>query len=160
MRARAFTLLELVMVLAILSIGALVIAPVILRQSALGERREVRIDVANLLREARLAATRSGSPVEVRYVPLEGVLDAGQKPRDTDDAAWPRPLTLREGWTVWSEEVAAHLEHAAIRSQEPGPVTLVVFNAQGLASRSGWIVRGPGGEVVVETDAIDGLRVD
>lgn len=160
MRARAFTLLELVVVLAILSIGALVIAPVIVRQSALGERREVRVDIANLLREARLAATRTGIPVEVRYLHLDKRLDAGLPPRGATEASWPGEVALPDGWTVWSAELAAHLERAAIRSQQPGPFTLVVFTGQGLASRSGWVVRGPGGEVVVETDAIDGLRVD
>jgi prepilin-type N-terminal cleavage/methylation domain-containing protein len=160
LRARAFTLIELVMVLAILAIGALVIAPSIVRQSALGERREVRISIANLLRDARLAATRAGVPVEVRYIPSDRVLDAGRKPDSVSDAAWPDPVALPEGWTVWSEQLAAHLERAAVRSQAPTPFTLLVFNPQGLASRSAWTARGPGGEVSIESDAIDGLRVD
>lgn len=160
MRRHAFTLLELVMVLAILAIGALVIAPTIVRQSALGERREVRIAVANLLRDGRLAATRAGVPVEIRYVPSDRTLDAGRKPESASDASWPDPVALPDGWSVWSEQLAAHLERASVRAQAPGPFTLLVFNPQGLASRSVWSVRGPGGEVRVESDAIDGLRVD
>lgn len=160
MRARAFTLLELTLVLAILAIAALVIAPVLVRQSALGVRREVRINVADLLREARLAATRSGLPVPVRYVPADRVLDAGARPASVSEANWPRPVALPAGWTAWSAEIAAEFERATIRTERPQPVTLVVFSAQGLASRSAWVVRGPAGEVSVSTDAIEGLRVD
>ncbi len=160
MRTRAFTLLELVMVLAILAIGALVIAPSLVRQSALGERREVRISVANLLRDARLVATREGVPVALRYLPADRTLDAGRKPDSVSEASWPDPVALPAGWTVWSVELAAHLDRAAVRSEAPTPFTLLVFNPQGLVSRSVWSVRGPGGEVEVESDAIDGLRVD
>lgn len=159
-RSRAFTLLELVMVLAILAVAALVIAPSMVRQSALGVRREVRADVAQLLREARLAATRSGVPVEVRYLTTDRVIEAWPKPESATAASWPTPLPLPEGWTVWSPELTAHLERAALRAATPEPFTLVVFHPKGLASRSFWRVRGPSGEVSVETDAIDGLRVE
>src|SRR5690606_981888 len=157
---RAFTLLELVLVLAILSVGALVVAPMMVRQSALGERRGVRTHVAGLLREARLAATRSGVPVAVRYESLDRTLTAWPRPATVSEAAWPTPVALPEGWSVWSPELTAHLGHAAVRSLTPEPFTLVVFHPKGLASASAWLVRGPGGEVAVETDAIDGLRVD
>jgi len=159
-RRSAFTLLELIMVLAIISVGALVVAPAIVRQSALGERREVRVQIANLLREARLAATRSGAPVKIEYLPADRVLEPSRKPDGVADARWPGAVSLPEGWSVWSPELADHLERAAVRSVAPAPFPLVVFSPQGLCSRSAWLVRGPGGEVSVETDAIDGLRVD
>ncbi len=159
-RSRAFTLIELVMVLAILAVAALVIAPSMVRQSALGVRREVRADTAQLLREARLAATRSGVPIEVRYLPTDRSLIAWPKPDSASEASWPRPLLLPDGWAVWSPELNAHLERAAIQALVADPFPLVVFHPKGLASRSSWRIRGPGGEVAVETDAIDGLRVE
>jgi type II secretory pathway pseudopilin PulG len=148
------------MVLAILAVAALVIGPAMVRQSALGVRREVRADVAQLLRETRLAATRSGVPVQARYLPNDRALEAWPRPESATEASWPRPVMLPDGWTVWSPELNAHLERAAIRAANPEPFTLVVFHPKGLASRSAWLVRGPGGEVSVETDAIDGLRVE
>ncbi len=160
MRSRAFTLIELVMVLAILAVAALVIAPAMVRQSALGVRREVRADTAQLLRETRLAATRSGVPVEVRYISTDRTLIAWPKPESASEASWPRPFQLPDDWAVWSPELNAHLERAAIQAVVAEPFTLVVFHPKGLASRSAWLVRGPGGEVSVETDAIDGLRVE
>lgn len=148
---RGFTLIELTLVLAILSVAALVIAPAIVRSTALGERRDIRNGVAQLLRDARLDATRGGQPVEVRWLAGERRLVA------TSEGA--RPVPLPEGWGVDSEQV--RLAAAATEAGEPSrPVTLVVFSPQGLASRSVWRVLGPSGEVIVTTDAFDGLRVD
>ena len=149
----AFTLLELTMVLAILAVAALVIAPNLMRASGLGERREVRNGVAQVLREARLDATRSGAPVEVRWSPAT---------RRVESSRGDRGVTLPEGWRVSSAQVDQEALAAALRdaTAPPRPVTLVVFGPQGIASRSEWLVRGPGGEVRVRTDSIDGLRVD
>lgn len=147
-----FTLLELTLVLAILAVAALVLAPSLVRSSALGERREVRNGVSQLLRDSRLAATRDGQPVEVRWIPSER--------RIISSAERVRPLALPESWSVWSEEIARLNDAAASVGRQAPPATLVVFNPQGLASASAWVVRGPSGEARVRTDSIDGLRVD
>lgn len=148
---RGFTLLELTLVLAILAVAALVVGPSLVRSSTLGERREVRNGVTQLLRDARLDATRSGQPVEVRWIPSDRRLAA------TSEGA--RPVTLPARWGVVPDA-------GPDATPDPGaagltvPSTLVVFSPSGLASRSSWRVRGPSGEVRVRTDAIDGLRVE
>lgn len=149
---RGFTLLELTLVLAILAVAALVVGPSLVRSSTLGERREVRNDVTQLLRDARLDATRSGQPVEVRWVPSERRLSS------TSERA--RPVTLPARWTVTPDGAPLGAPDPAAAQGPIAPSTLVVFSPSGLASRSAWRVRGPSGEVRVRTDAIDGLRVE
>lgn len=146
--ARGFTLIELTMVLAILAVAALVLAPNLMRSAGLGERREVRNEVARVLRESRLDATRSGAPVAVVWSASSSRIESSVGDRAT---------TLPAGWRVWTGDAAAP---ATTQGAAPAPVTLVVFGPQGIASRSEWLVRGPGGEVRVRTDSVDGLRVD
>lgn len=149
---RAMTLLELLVVLAIVAVTGLVIAPTLASRGKDAERRALRLRVIGLVREAQTESTARGVPIAAVYDAHAGRLLAGEK----GSVALPR------GWRV---EVNGTAIEASKDGGEAAGVSgasheLFTWSPGGLSSGAVWrVTNGRGDAIEVECDAIEGVRV-
>ncbi len=143
------TLLELLVVLAIVALAAVVVAPSMGAGGKGAERRALRLRVIAMVRDAQNESTRRGVPIAAVFEPATGRLSAGEK----------GGVTLPRGWRVEVEGRALE----APREGAGGAGTareLFTWSPGGLASSGAWrLTDGKGATIEVECDAIDGVRV-
>ncbi len=149
-RRAGVTLLELLVVLAILALAGVVVLPALLRSGGRGETERVRDRVVGLVRHAQIEATRRGTPVSVTFEPGMGLLRAGGE-----------TYRLPSGWKMWVIPGGAETGAWRLVKNEGGAVEVVTWSPGRLASAcAARLTGGAGaGEVVVMGDAIDGVRV-
>lgn len=148
---RAMTLLELLVVLAIVAVTGLVIAPTLASRGKDAERRALRLRVIGLVREAQTESTARGVPIAAVYDARAGRLLAGEK----GSVALPR------GWRV---EVNGRAIEASKEGADEGAGgashELFTWSPGGLSSAAVWkVTNGRGDAIEVECDAIEGVRV-
>jgi general secretion pathway protein H len=136
-RAAGFTLLELIVVVAILAVATALVLPSIGRSSETLRLRSEAGRVAAVIREARLRAVSQRHATRVK-------LDAGRNTvvvtgRDEDRPL--RELTVDAGIRL---------------SVDRGGDTLT-FSTRGLTREARWLLRGPGGrQFAVDVEAVTG----
>lgn len=149
---RAFTIAELLLVLALLSIMAAVMAPNLARWSIDNQRRALAAEVVAALHEAQVLATERGAPAPVVYDPVERVIATPQ-----------RALALPPRWRVSGPGVPDLTDprEASRWKENSPPVTLLTWSPGGLVSACDWrLTRDGEPPILVHGDAIDGLRVE
>ena len=153
---RAFTLAELLIVLAILALSALVVIPGLSRLTG-GQERRVRQEVIEVVRAGQIAATEKGLPVAVVFEPGQRRLSAAQ-----------RAVVLPSGWWVRrTDEADASRSRSGIRTLDqiagraPEPRVMMTWSPGGLVSQTDWLVTGESGvRIRVYGDSIDGVRIE
>lgn len=155
---RALSLLELVVVLAILALGAAVIVPSVGRGASSLEERVFRDRVVAFVREAQREADRSGYPCAVRYLAREHALEAGGS-----------RLLMEDSWEAAVREVDA-LGNETWRRLGPWfegseggvvAVELMRWSPGSLPSPCDWRLRSDGGAVIrVRGDLLEGVRIE
>ncbi len=134
--AAGFTLIELVVVLAIMATAVLLVAPAIRRGAEARRLRASAGQVAALLREARYRAVADRRPTRV-------VVEA----RDAVSLAWDG-----EGQALRRVDLPPPL-----RLEPAAGGRALVFSARGLARDARWIVEGPAGrQLAVELHGVTG----
>lgn len=154
--APAFTLAELLIVLAILALSALVVIPGVARLAG-GQERRVREEVAEIVRAGQIAATEKGLPVSVVFEPGQRRLSAG-----------PRAVVLPSGWWVrWTNEEDTRTTRTGIvtldelAGRDPAPRVMMTWSPGGLVTETDWVVTGESGaRIRVRGDSIDGVRIE
>ncbi|MGD9693416.1 MAG: prepilin-type N-terminal cleavage/methylation domain-containing protein [Phycisphaerales bacterium] len=150
LRRAGVTLLELLVVLAVIALAGVVVLPSLMRAGGRGETERVREKLVGLVRHAQVEATRRGAPVSVTYEPGVGLLQAGEE-----------SFRLPSGWKVWVIPGGESTGAWRLVKKDGGPVEVVTWSPGRLASACAARLTGGGGtgEVVVMGDAIDGVRV-
>ncbi len=148
---RAMTLLELLVVLAIVAITGLIVAPTLASRGKDAERRALRQRVIGLVREAQTESTARGVPIAAVYDAHAGRLLAGDK----GSVALPR------GWRVELNGASiAPPKDAGAGTQGGAAHELFTWSPGGLSSAALWrLTNGRGDAIEVECDAIEGVRV-
>ncbi|BAM04963.1 GspH/FimT family pseudopilin [Phycisphaera mikurensis] len=145
---RAFTLVELVLVLTLVGAGAMIAAPRYSRSLADARLRAAAGQVAARLDHARAAAAATRSPVTVAFDAAAGTatpsgLPAGANPQNGSPAA---PLRLHD------DPLAVKIDAVAFGNR-PGPT----FDAWGTPDGGGWVTLGVGSrQLRVTVDAGSG----
>ncbi len=146
---RGVTLLELLVVLAIVALAGAVVLPSLVRARGGDDAARVRDRVVGLVRHAQAESSRRGAPISVVFDAGTGVLRAGEE-----------RFTAPRGWKVWVIPEGGSTGAWRLVKEEMGDVALVTWSPGRLASACAARLTGPGGrEVVVMGDAIDGVRV-
>jgi prepilin-type N-terminal cleavage/methylation domain-containing protein len=154
--ARAFTLAELLIVLAILALAALVVIPTLRRFTGNDEQR-LRQELIEVVRSGQIAATETGLPVHVTFEPGERRVTAHN-----------RAVVLPSGWWV-RRTGEAEVNRAAsgirtlddIAGRAPPPRVMMTWSPGGLVSETDWVVVGESGvRIRVYGNSIDGVRIE
>jgi prepilin-type N-terminal cleavage/methylation domain-containing protein len=144
---RGFSLVEVVIVLAILGIIGAVTAPALARVGRQDAVTNSAGEVVRVLRSARMAALERAAPVSVIIEPASG------KYLVTTDADDSR-LTLAEGTLALAPGVR-------LASYGPCPRLRFAFSRLGSAAADSMTVTGDGGSAVIKVDRWSGeLRAD
>ena len=134
---RGFTLIELVVVLAILAAAAVLVLPAVGRGTETLRLRGEAGRVAALLREARLHAVSRRQPTRVTLDPARHTVALGLGPSEPSS----RQIAMSPG-------VRLHVE--------TGGETLT-FSPRGVTREARWIVEGAGGRrLAIEVQGVSG----
>lgn len=153
---RAFTLAELLIVLAIIALAALIVIPSLRRMTG-GDERRVRQELIEVVRSGQIAATETGLPVNVTFEPGERRL-----------TALNRAVVLPSGWWVRrTGEAEVNRSASGIRTLDdiagraPPPRVMMTWSPGGLVSETDWVVVGESGvRIRVYGNSIDGVRIE
>lgn len=158
---RGFSLLELVVVLAILALSALVIVPNLGRTAEGLENRVFRDGVVAFVREAQREADRSGYPCAVRYLPREHALEAAGEVMELPEG-WEAFVREEEGSRTGTDGWLRIGPWRAGDRTGGDPVELMRWSAGGLSTPTDWRLREEGGgeSIRVYGDLLDGVRVE
>lgn len=155
-RSRAFTLAELLIVLAILALAALVVVPGAARMLG-GQERRVRQEVIEIVRAGQIAAAEKGLPVSVVFEPGQRRL-----------SALDRGIVLPSGWWVRRTDEPEPAGGAArdARGRDalgrafPARV-MMTWSPGGLVSECDWLATSESGvRIRVYGNSIDGVRIE
>ena len=163
---RGYSLVELLIVLALLALASAVVLPAVARAGFGDERRAVRTEVIEMVRGAQTRADLTGLTVHVQYHPRTRRFVVGDR-EHRFSGSWRPVMSNEPGLSPEAQNAALRLQGergvTRIVSAEDAdaPVTLMSWSPGGMSSATDWtLLNDRGMRVRVWGDAIDGVRVE
>jgi prepilin-type N-terminal cleavage/methylation domain-containing protein len=134
---RGYTLVEIVVVLAILAVVTGVVLPAMMRGAPDGEQRAAE-DLARILRMARRAALEGGAPVSVTVVPATRAYVVETGAGDTSTVLARGVLALPPGVRLASDRPAARFAFDRLGTARPDSVAVIGERGSNLVTVDRW----------------------